>query len=632
MITINLALAGVAVGAVAALAGLGVLVTYRTTGVFNIASGGMAMLVAYVLWQAVTQWHWRMGVAVPIALLVVGPGIGLAAEWAVFRPLRRRSASVAETLVASTGLLVLLLGLAVQIWGLQARNDAPSLVPSGPIDLPGGATIDRGSLAQLLIAVVVGLLLTIVARRTRAGLLARAVVDHRSLALLAGVNADRVAAVGWAIGGGLAGITGVLLAPSTQLSPYQLTLVVLETLAVVVIAKLQSAIAVVVSALALGVGQAELQRFQLSGLAQTIFGSVQSNLFVLALLIALLLIPQLAETGAGAVAAVARRPRPWPRWSVPVAAAFLASPVLFPLVDVKTAQQVPALALIFLSLMLLSGVAGQISLGAAGYAGVGALLAASFAAGFGGLPKLPGVIALAFGAIGAGVLGLITGYPALRRSGLALALTTLAVGTVASRFVFQQPRFTSGLVINQAVGGGRAFYALELLCLLLGLGMVEVLTHGRVGRALRAARDSPDGARAAGVDVRIMTLAAFAASAALAGLGGGLMVETAGAFDPSAVDPLQSMLWFTTIVVAGADSAVAAVVAAALFVLINAVAVEGTSLFVVGLLAALLGRLPRGVAGLIDGVASLLHRQRLPSPDDTRRLNPAGRRLLGLSR
>jgi branched-chain amino acid transport system permease protein len=85
-------------------------------------------------------------------------------------------------------------------------------------------------------------------------------------------------------------------------------------------------------------------------------------------------------------------------------------------------------------------------------------------------------------------------------------------------------------------------------------------------------------------------------------------------------------------VVAGADSAVAAVLAAAFFVLINAVAVEGTSLFVVGLLAALLGRMPRGVAGLIDAVTSLLTRQRLPSPDEVRRLNPAGRRLLGLTR
>jgi branched-chain amino acid transport system permease protein len=632
MIGIDLALAGIAVGAVAALAGLGVLVTYRTTGVFNLASGGIAMLVAYVLWQLVRVWHWPLGLAAPVAVLIVGPGLGLAAEWAIFRPLRRRGASTSETLVASVGLLVLLLGLAAQLWGLQARQDAPTLVPSGPVDLPGGATIDQSSLAQLLIAVVAGLALTIVARRTRAGLLARAVVDERSLALLSGVRADRVAATGWALGGGLAGLAGVLLAPSTELSPYGLTLVVLETLAVVVVAKLASAVIAVAAALGIGIAQAELQQVQLHGTAQTIFGSVQSNLFVLALLAALLLIPQLAETGAGAVAAVARRPQRWPRWSVPLAAVFLAAPLLFPAENLRTAQQVPALALIFLSLMLLSGVAGQISLGAAGYGGVGALLTANFMSGGAGLPTLPGPVALIFGTLGAGVLGLITGYPALRRTGLALALTTLAVGTVASRFVFEQPTFTTGLNIRTLVHGSHSFYAVELLCLLIGLGVVELLTHGPAGRALRAARDSPDGARAAGVDVRTVTLAAFAVSAALAGLGGSLLVQASGAFDANAVDPLTGLLWFTTVLVAGADSAVAAILAAAFTVLIDAVAMPGTSLLVVGLLAALLGRLPRGIAGLFDQLTGLVQRRQLPDPDEPRRLTPTGRRLLGVGR
>jgi branched-chain amino acid transport system permease protein len=384
--------------------------------------------------------------------------------------------------------------------------------------------------------------------------------------------------------------------------------------------------------LIIGITQAELQQVQLQGLAQTIFGSVQANLFVLALLIGLLLIPQLAETGAGAVAAVARRPVRWPRGTVPVAVLLLASPLLFPIVDLRTAQQVPALALIFLSLMLLSGVAGQISLGAAGYAGVGALLAAGFMDGAGGLPRLPGLIALAFGAVGAGVLGLITGYPALRRSGLALALTTLAVGTVASRFVFEQPYFTSGLSIRTPVSGGRPFYAIELACLLFGLGMVELLTHGPGGRALRAARDSPDGARAAGVDVRTITLAAFASSATLAGLGGGLLVEAAGAFDSSSVDPLHGLLWFTTVIVAGADSTIAVIIAAALTVLVDSLAVPGTSLLIVGLLAALLGRLPRGIAGLVDAATAAVSQGRLPSPDQPRRLTPLGRRLLGVGR
>ncbi len=129
MVAIDLALAGLAVGAIAALAGLGVLVTYRTTGVFNLASGGMAMIVAYVFWQAVRVWNWPRWAAALIALVVVGPGLGLVVEWLIFRPLRRRSASTSETLVASTGLLVLLLGIASQLWGLQARQDAPRWCP-----------------------------------------------------------------------------------------------------------------------------------------------------------------------------------------------------------------------------------------------------------------------------------------------------------------------------------------------------------------------------------------------------------------------------------------------------------------------------------------------------------------------
>ena len=343
-----------------------------------------------------------------------------------------------------SGLLVLLLGVASQIWGLQTRQDAPKLVPSGPVDLPGGATIDQSSLAQLLIAVVVGLALTVVSRRTRAGLLARAVVDERSLALLSGVRADRVAATGWALGGGLAGMAGVLLAPSTELSPYGLTLVVLETLAVVVIARLVSAvIAVVGAALAIGIAQAELQQVQLHGTAQTIFGSVQSNLFVVALLAGLLLIPQLAETGSGAVSAWPAAPSAGRGGACRWRARSWRHPCSSRSTICVPPSRYPRLALIFLSLMLLSGVAGQISLGAAGYGGVGALLTAGFMSGGAGTADAAGPRRTALRNARRGVLGLITGYPALRRSGLALALTTLAVGTVASRFVFEQPTFTS---------------------------------------------------------------------------------------------------------------------------------------------------------------------------------------------
>jgi branched-chain amino acid transport system permease protein len=444
------------------------------------------------------------------------------------------------------------------------------------------------------------------------------------------------------VGATLAGLTGVLLAPSSQLDPYSLTLVVLETLAVVVVARLSSPLLVVAAALALGVGQAELQQVQLSGRPQSLIGSLHSNLFVVALLLGLLLVPQLAETRGSSVLSVVGRPARWPRRAIPVAALVLASPLAFSNGDLHTAQAVPGLALVFISLVLLSGVAGQISLGAAGYAGFGAVLGAALSDPVSGLAGLPRPLAVLDAAVVTAVVGLITGYPALRRSGLSLALTTLAVGTVASRFVFEQP-FVADLTLRRAVSSERGYYAFGVVCLLVGIGIVEVLTSGPMGRALRAARDSPDGARAAGVDVRSLTLMAFTVSAGLAGLGGALLAGASGAFDAQAFDPLHGLLWFTAVIVAGADSVSAAVIAAAAMTMVDALAGSGVSLFVVGVLATSLGRLPGGVAGSIRRLrtARLPEVRRLlrafappgaaeaaPSGAGPSRLSPAGRRLL----
>jgi branched-chain amino acid transport system permease protein len=445
------------------------------------------------------------------------------------------------------------------------------------------------------------------------------------------------------VGSALAGLTGVLLAPASQLDPYSLTLVVLEILAVVVIARLSSPVGVVLAALALGVGQAELQQVQLTGRVQSLLGSLHANLFVVALLLGLLLVPRLAETRSASVLGVVGRPPRWRPGAIP-AGLLLASPFIMGAGQRHTAEQVPGLALVFVSLVLLSGVAGQISLGAAGYAGLGAVLSAAFADPHGGIAGLPRPLAVLLAAVLTGFIGLITGYPALRRTGLALALTTLAVGTVASRFVFEQP-FLSDLSFRRAVTGDRGYYAFEAACLLAGIGIVHILTSGPLGRALRAARDNADGARAAGVDVRSLTLLAFAVSAGIAGLGGALLTGSVGAFDAENFDPLHGLLWFTAVIVAGADSIVAAVVAAAAMTTIDAFAGSGASLFVVGLLATLLGRLPGGVsgslhrlrelrwAGVRQAAGGLPERLAAPPPvppvrPGAAQLSAAGRRLL----
>ncbi|WP_235490113.1 branched-chain amino acid ABC transporter permease, partial [Frankia sp. AvcI1] len=299
MTSIDLALAGLSLGAIAALSGIGLLVTYRTNGVLNLAQGGIATLVAYVFREMVVEWDLPIWLAAVVALAVVSPGIGLLLERLVFRPLARRRASAAESLVASLGVLVLSLGITAGIWGLGARSDAPSIFPNSSVRLFGDSRVGVDALAELIMVVVFAAVIGIIAARTAFGRQIRAVVDDRQLAELSGVPADKVAAAGWAAGTTMAGLTGILLAPRFQLTPYGLTLLVLETFAVVVAARLSSMPVAVLTALGIAILQSELKQFTLHGDAGQILTVLQSNLFIVALLVLLLAVPKLRELGSG---------------------------------------------------------------------------------------------------------------------------------------------------------------------------------------------------------------------------------------------------------------------------------------------------------------------------------------------
>ncbi|WP_436773694.1 ABC transporter permease [Yinghuangia sp. YIM S09857] len=599
MLTIDLALAGLAVGAIAALGAVGLITSYRATGVFNLGFGAVAMLIAYLLWQQVRVWGWPVVPAALFDILVVAPAFGLLLERLVFRGLSRRGAGPAEMLAASLGVLVLLLGIAILTWGTESRLDPPTLFETGSVKLWGGATVSEAALIDLGVVVGVAVIVAGVTRFTRFGADLRAVVDRRELAELSGVAADRVSAVGWAFGSMLAGLTGILLAPHVRLDPFGLTLLVLETIGVAVAARLASLPAAILVAVAIGIGQSELTRVQLDGKAQNMLQALQSNMFVVVLLLALLLLPRMIEVGSRAsyprVDAGARTRLP-ALWWLPYPIV-LAAPLALGTDHLRSAQQIPALAIVFVSLVILTGYAGQVSLGQAGYAGLGALFAASLMSGkFLGLPEVPGLPALLLATLLVVPVGLLTGYPAIRRRGLALALTTFAVAVVVSRFVFAQPIFTTGLRLDHPwpFSGERSFYVLELICLGLTLLLVRRLHTGRLGRMLVATRDSEGGAAASGVDVPGLKVFVFAVSAGVAALGGALMGMSGRAFDAQAFDPLIGLIWFAAVVVFGVDSAAGAVLAAALIVGLDSGTREGVSTIVIGAGAVLLSRMPGG--------------------------------------
>ncbi|MEU9184454.1 branched-chain amino acid ABC transporter permease/ATP-binding protein [Streptomyces sp. NPDC048484] len=581
-LTYDLTLAGLSVGSAAALTGIGLVVTHRATGVLNFAHGAIAMVCAYLLRQLTVEWDWPLALAAPLTLLVVAPAIGVALERFVFRPLSVLGGDPAQTLVASIGVFVLLVGGAALVWGPGARSDTPALVSADPW-------------GQLAVTLVLAAGVGAVIRWTRFGRELRAVVDDRSLAALGGVDADRVAAAGWAFGSFTAGLTGVLLAPYVRLDPYGLPLLVMEVMAVAVAARMRSLPVAVVVALGIGVAQSQLTRLHPTGRLEPLLQAVGANLFVVALLVAALVLPGIGARDALPRTATARVATPPGAWIVAVVLFLL--PLGFAGSDLHTSVQVPALGVVLLSLVVVTGRSGQISLGQAAYAGLGALFTALLAAGrFPGLPELPELVALLAAVLLVAPLGLLTGWPAIGRHGLALALATFAVGVGVSRFVFAQPYATSGLALGRPAGfeGDRAYYVLELVLLAGALPAAHALRRGRTGRALAAMRDHEAGASAAGVRVPALKLTAFVAGAALAALGGGMLGMGLRAFDPAAYDPVRGLLWFAAIVVLGADSVLGALLAAALLVGLDAGTRGGVAAAAVGLLAVLVGRFPGG--------------------------------------
>jgi branched-subunit amino acid ABC-type transport system permease component len=625
-LALQLAVAGLSVGSAAAITGIGLVVCHRATGVLNLAQGAVAMATAFALRQSVVVWHWPRALAVACCVLLLAPGLGYLMDLLVFRRLQRRHAGTAETLVAGLGVFVLLVGAAALLWGTTPYPDAPVVVPATPLVAPGGLLITLDTAVELGLVVLLAVAVGALSRWTAFGTALRAVVDNRRLAELSGIDADAVASTGWAFGAFTAGLTGVLLAPALRLDPYGLPLLVMETLAVAVAAGLRSLPLAIGAALLLGVGQSELTMLHFSGTAQPLLQALSSGLFVVALLAVALLPGRLASglsalPPAPAVAGVARGLRLGRRWA---AGLLLLVPLALRGGDVRSLLPGPGLALVLVSIVVVTGYGGQISLGQAGYAGLGALLTGALAGGaVPGLPALPAPVALLLATAVAAPFGLLVGWPAIRRRGLALALTTFAVGTAMSRFVFQQPLLTSGLRLDRtgAWGDDRLFYAVELAVLGVALLAVRALRRGATGRALGAMRDHEPAAYASGVDVPRLKLLAFTAGAALAALGGGLLGLGAQAFDPNAFDPVLGLLWFAAAVAFGADSASAAALGAMVLTALDASTTAGVSAAAIGLLALVRGRLA-GAAPLAALVADE------PPPASAVRLSPFGEQLV----
>ncbi|HWT44411.1 MAG TPA: ABC transporter permease, partial [Vicinamibacterales bacterium] len=499
---------------------MGLVVTYTTTGIFNFSHGAIAMVAAYMFWQLWRGWDLNVVLAFLLVFLVIAPLFGLLIEIGLMRPLR--GAPVDLTVVVTLGLLLALVGIANSAWSPTVTRVLPQLDNGRGFRL-GSVLVSYHELIIVVALVGASLLLRALFTRARVGIAMRAVVDNPDLLAMAGGRPIRVQQLSWALSCSLAALGGMLLAPIQQLNILNLTLLVVDGYAAAVIGRLRNLPVAVGGAIAIAVGQVMAEGYlPTSGFLTR----VQAIIPMIILFIALIVLPQDRLRSASFANAVAPRVASLraslATGAVVVAAAAIASAFLSG-PNLKTGANGFTTGIAILSLVLLTGYGGMVSLCVLSFVGLGAF-AMSHVGGSGG--SLLGVLA----AVGlAGVVGALVALPTLRLRGLYLALATFAFATVMDLAVFTQILGTGGSLNVARVhipgiptSSDRAFFMVCAVTFVLVAVGVLGLRRSSFGRRLVATNDSPAACATLGVNVNGTKLVTFIIAAGLAGLAGAL--------------------------------------------------------------------------------------------------------------
>lgn len=591
-------LLGLFTGAAYAIMASGLVLTYTTTRVFNIAHGAFGMVLAFTFWDFTQRQGLPTLVSLLLVLGVVAPAIGWFIQRFVTRGLGEGPVSVA--LVVTVGLLVGLIGLAQQIWKPEPRVLLP-FYPETGWQL-GDTYITAHQVITILCSIVVAVGLFLLLNRTRIGTAMRASVDNPDLLRLFGGKPDTVAALAWAIGMSLAALGGILLTPVVGLDYYALTLLVINAYAAAMLGRLKSLPLTFAGAMGLGI----LESWAVAYLPTDGFWStvrpVIPALFLFAIVVAM---PQ-AQLRIGQVKGIIAAPVPSVRKAVGSGGALLAVAfVLIGLVsraDVLLIGVAATYAMVMLCLVLLTGYGGHVSLAQFTFAGVGALAYAKL--------DEPNLLGLVLAALIAAGVGALVALPVLRLTGLYLALSTLAFAVLMDKMIFQAEfafKFNGTLaterlsVLGVRIGSDTSYVWFMVLCfVLMGLFLLW-LRRGALGRILIAMRDSPSGCGTLGLDLRWFRVGLFSLSAGMAGLAGGLFAGLRGTVGAADFLYFQSLLVLLLAVVFGVTSVTGALLGGTALMLLpvwqsSAPELAGLLFAVLGFGAVLLGRDPNGIA------------------------------------
>jgi len=574
---------GVIVGTVTALLAIGLILIYKTSRFINFAYASMGSLAGVTAIGLHLEKGVPFFVAVPIGVaLGVATGTGVELIVRRFRNTSRLILTVASIGIAQI-LSVIEAIISVRVLGFVSLT--------GGFKIPLDIQLDLGVKTlfgdEILIMMVVPPVLAGLAwflLRTDVGVAVRAAAENEDRALLLGIPIRRLSMIVWMVAGALAALTFVLKAPFSGVTPGLAAagpLLLLPALAAAVVARMESLPTALVAGVGLGIME--------SVISWNTPGSptIQYVAFLIVILAALLLQSgklSRAEESAGSTWSALGVLKPTPlelrqlpevRWAKRiltglVVLAFVFIPATWSASNLYLACVAMVWALAAVSLVILTGWGGHISLGQFAIVGVGALVG-------GNLIQHQNVdlflVLIASGITGA-VISLVVGLPALRIRGLFLAVTTLAFAVALDQYVLNFNNFPD--LIPTDVGRpmllerfdlsqGRTMYLTSLAFLGLAILSAQGLRKARAARVMIATRDNQRAADAAAIDTTKAKLSAFLMAGVISGVAGGLHVVIVASLNPGTYPPSDSLLVFATAVIGGLGSISGALLGVLLF-------------------------------------------------------------------
>ena len=537
---------GLAIGALYALYATGIVVVYTTTGIFNFSQAAIGAFCAFLYWQLRVDWNWSAPLALALVILVVAPLIGLGLDRLIMRKLE--GSPIVVQLLVTVGVMYFILTATGQIWQQNRPRKLPAFYGTKSIDLgPINLTYHRAIVLVVALGVAAALRILF---RSRLGVSMRAVVDNRSLAALTGARPDIVSSVAWALGAMLAAIAGIMIAPELELDPSNLNAVLVVAFAAAAFGRLRSLPWALAGALLIGLGRQFMSSFLKHG------GDWQfskNSVAPVVLLLAVIALPQSRLE----VGRVARNLKPIERttkvWEAVLGGAVLIlvvyalsggwlhfgiwNPGAWNEVALNRANVAMATAFIGMSLVPLTGWAGQLNFAPMVFAGWGAFIHIKFALD----PARPTVSVWWLIVIGllSAPLGAVVALAAGRLRGLYLALASIAFTEIMALLFFPHPK--SGLrdaiifkpfnAFGKALDTRRSMLIMLAVVFVLFMVALTALRQSRYGRRWVALNNSEAASATIGVSVATTKVIVYAVSAAMAGVGGALFATASGSVD-----------------------------------------------------------------------------------------------------